>query len=326
MVFVGMSSWPAGSRRRGLVRTSHYSVMADRNEDTDDYEERRKVLAKRKADADALNALVADGERQAERMQRRLKADELDESVAEGERLVLRQERRAAADRLDADVAEGDRAARRMEQRAQADELDELVEEGEELILTIEDSLLLSEQARAFRASLPDTDPESPNFNVESIKDLTHGELLAEKAKRVLEDWERVIEDPPTINGRTYDDIINTADYKTELADKHQFRYEATDDADAFQRKMLEMYHGGFMYTGEDKAYRYTRRIHGGPLFHYISNCKDLTELKEFMVELHGFWKKHSECTLSCCCADNMCFCILLCCLIQFYLASSPIY
>lgn len=300
--------------------------MADKNEDSDNYEERRKVLAKRKADADALDALVAESERQAERMQRRLDADKLDEVVAEGERLILRQERRAAADRLDADVVEGDRAARRMEQRAQADELDELVEEGEERILSLEESLLLSEQARAFRASLPDFDPESPNFNVESIKDLTRGEILAKKNKRILEDWERVLKDPPSINGHTYNDIINTADYKTELAGKHQFRYEATDDADDFQVKMLELYHGGFMHTGEDEAYRITRRIHGGPLFHYISNCEELDELKEFMTELYKFWKTHSECSYQFCCADNMFFCILSRCLIQFYLAFSLIY
>lgn len=162
--------------------------------------------------------------------------------------------------------------------------------------------MLIAKQAMAFRASLPDTDPESPNFNYKSIKDMSEGERLAEKDKHILADWERVLKDPPVISGRIYNDIINTADYETELAGKHQFRYEPTDDADDFQKKMLELYHGGFMYAGKDKAYRVTRRINGGPLFHYISNCEELAELKTFMTELYGFWKKHSKCTSSCHC------------------------
>ena len=261
-------------------------------------EDEKKLLADREARAKELLEMAAETAEITARLNRANAAADLNESAAELARSTRRHEQREAAHQLMGEADEMKRTTARMERASAAAELKDLADETKELTLSLEELGTIAAQAMAFRASLPDTDPESPNFNYKSIKDMSRGEKQAKKEKCILKDWERVLKDPPVINGRTCDDIINTADYETELAGKHQFRYEATSDADDFQVKMLELYHGGFMYAGEDEAYRITRRIHGGPLFSYISNCK---ELKEFMIELHGFWKEHSKLNIFLC-------------------------
>ena len=258
-------------------------------------EEDERLLAEREAGAEELARLADEANAVATRLERANAAAALDESAAEMERSARRHEQREAAQKLREGADELEHAATRMERATAAAKLGDLADETEELVLSLEESEKLAAQAMAFRASLPETNPESGKFSVASIKDMTYDELLAERDKRILADWDRVLKDPPEINGRKYDDIVNTADYETELAGKRRFRYEATVDASDFQLKMLEMYHGGLMFAGEDDSYRYTRRIHGGPLFEYIGNCEELKELKAFLLELYAFWKKHSK-------------------------------
>ena len=59
---------------------------------------------------------------------------------------------------------------------------------------------------------------------------------------------------------------------------------------------MLDVYNGSEFRKGTDNSYRSSRGVHGGPLFSYIGNCKELEDLKAFMLELHDFWEKYSKC------------------------------
>mmetsp|Transcript_29096 Transcript_29096/g.84557 ORF Transcript_29096/g.84557 Transcript_29096/m.84557 type:complete len:613 (+) Transcript_29096:96-1934(+) len=253
-------------------------------------EERHRDREEAVAAAERLNRLCDDSARLDSRVKALVDAERLKDMMNDADRINSRTQDRAALDSLESTIETSARMDSRVSDLSAAEGLNSLVDEAEEYALSLEESIKVSEQAMAFRASLPADDPLSTKFRV-----MTYAEQACAKDEAIFRDWQRVLQDPPVVNDRTYDDIINVVDYKTELKGVHQFRYEATDDADDFQKNMLELYHGGFMCEGEDKAYRITRRIHGGPLFHYISNCKELKDLKHFMTELYGFWKETTK-------------------------------
>ena len=257
-------------------------------------EERRRSRDAATRSLEELQAEINETERIDEREKDRANTRRLDAEISSASAIHERQLGHADAAGLQREVAVTSRAASRADDSASAKDLEELAKEADELSLTIEQTMKLRAQAKAFRDGLDATEGLSTEFRVMSFS-----EQMAEKDRLILEYWDRVRKDHRdliTFVGRVFDDIVNTADYHTKLANKTHFRYDTKSD-DEFVLKMLELYHGSFMYPGEKEAYRVTRRINGGPLFEYISICPELKELKESLLELYKFWKETSKFT-----------------------------
>ena len=259
----------------------------------DDDDEHERARAKAEADA---KKLLEDAERlgnTANRLKALNAANDLDRRSAELAQSASRHEQREAAMRLEERSSGLAQAATRMKDASDADALRAAAEKLEERIVSLEESAKLSKQAMALRAELSADSPNSLNF-----RPMSFAEQMSAKAEAIQRDWQRALQGPVVVGGHTYSGklaIVNTASY-AELRGIKAHRYEPTDDADAFEINILDMYHGSIMCDEETLgAKRIARYINGGPLLHYISRCPGLSEMKEKLTKANEFWKKHSK-------------------------------